>query len=1461
MRRIFKSYLKLFISSWLETLGTLLFLITFIIVILSMLPAPLQISLMANRTNKQTNQWDYSVHLDADNVSGTNVMDGNVNSFSSEFLQEVTKNFLKGKLVEKARTTPNQDELKKRYEENKNETVNDVYKLTSKSNDHKYISFKDPTEILNSKSKVKDQSGNNILFTDWFINAEMAIIEIINIIQSESPKLRQENDYYEKRDKYMSDVLIQAASIYSSWGHNSSLGGSINDDYFGIKKTYLNIISNVVGYNFTFDSSWSEENTQKYNAHNNFKKAFDGVLVKDIFKQEVLDYYYLDGHEINLAEETSNISMQRDIWNAIQTNVYEQLGFKYTRENTIYTIADIGNNKSQAVNFTEIFDESAEKDRVNNLVYNGKGWAADTGKLDSMNVFGNDKFFDSISSYDNKFKINGIDVRLQNTYVAYKLNGITSKKDSYNYSFFNSNPKFTGELYVGQETFKEIYDKFIYQRDSGNDNFNGKPFLKMSTTFYLAFGKSNSEEQLSFLRGNVSNSTPNIYSIDTSYIYSKDKSPQLKMITMVNLMTIIYIVIGTILLLLASVFMLYSQKEELNRTRKQLGVFKSNGYKTWELSLPSTLKVFLLMFIGLLVGYLCSFPLQMNAVDKQFGSIAVFSIARIYANPAFLFILFVCVPSIFTSIIFLILLHFLSERPLDLMSQSSVTSFVRHPWWYWLLLPVIFPFVLLHKLFTWLFNKTRWGFTFKFQAAFLSISKGKFTIVMILFSFATYLVSMEMKAMPVMNNMFNEATSFLKSSTDHESSIYGDDLGLPDKNGYQKIYESSFIGRQFVDLKGDSIEDFLKKQHLESNSKEKVMDDFVFNAHALVSRMFDERIKFLEKTKFLNEDLQNIAMKISSVFSIGSLVLPVEISTTNSFDKIEEKSNKLFTDIKNLLFNIPENLKDEIRKLLNNYILEIKAIAFDNVKNKESLLTSKLSESYEQIQKVKAIQGNDIFKMTWMLLSGWTGSMEASQLSDIKDIKKYIADITNTNIPQVYSSSYEDSNEDPIESIIKWIQEVIKDILEFLSVEENVEIVENSISNSNFVQYLLQPLLLTQDGIDPLITNNSVIFDSKKETLVRHENVRIEGHNYYSTLMSFDSSGKFGDLRNQYLFDGVWNWNDLGKKNNDGSINVIVSKPIQKLKNLKVGDKIELYDKRSSDPQKPVVGKVIGVQVRNIAVHMVFADYDRLIEARTPEESELRKHKFTFKIGKEEYTYDNVYAFNKVISSKKKISLPIDEIGINITDLMDKFSYMQDSYQFMTEAKKIKDINWFTSMIAGSSYLDKVLAGSHNKQFISSSSYFSSVPSTSDIMSSYAVIKSGAAAMISIITNMMIVNIVISLILLLILFTVLIKIIIYDAQGIIILMRSLGYKDIQINWIVMGKYLTSSIWSFVIMYTLSFFTWTVIAEFAWSKYAVILAIPIYWYLPFLIFLVMESVITIGFLFGVYRLKKLPLARL
>jgi len=53
---------------------------------------------------------------------------------------------------------------------------------------------------------------------------------------------------------------------------------------------------------------------------------------------------------------------------------------------------------------------------------------------------------------------------------------------------------------------------------------------------------------------------------------------------MIRIQVIIYITLGVTVLVLAFIFINFTLKKEMNETRRQLGIFKSFGYKVIELS-------------------------------------------------------------------------------------------------------------------------------------------------------------------------------------------------------------------------------------------------------------------------------------------------------------------------------------------------------------------------------------------------------------------------------------------------------------------------------------------------------------------------------------------------------------------------------------------------------------------------------------------------------------------------------------------------------------------------------------------------------------------------------------------------------------------------------------------------------------------------------------------------------------
>ncbi|QGS51473.1 hypothetical protein [Spiroplasma tabanidicola] len=55
MSKIFKKYRKLFIKTWVETIGTILFLVIFTMIVFGILATPLQLTLKASYLLKNTN--------------------------------------------------------------------------------------------------------------------------------------------------------------------------------------------------------------------------------------------------------------------------------------------------------------------------------------------------------------------------------------------------------------------------------------------------------------------------------------------------------------------------------------------------------------------------------------------------------------------------------------------------------------------------------------------------------------------------------------------------------------------------------------------------------------------------------------------------------------------------------------------------------------------------------------------------------------------------------------------------------------------------------------------------------------------------------------------------------------------------------------------------------------------------------------------------------------------------------------------------------------------------------------------------------------------------------------------------------------------------------------------------------------------------------------------------------------
>ncbi|AHF57887.1 FtsX-like permease family protein [Spiroplasma eriocheiris] len=215
----------------------------------------------------------------------------------------------------------------------------------------------------------------------------------------------------------------------------------------------------------------------------------------------------------------------------------------------------------------------------------------------------------------------------------------------------------------------------------------------------------------------------------------------------IQIQIIMYAVIGSVLLFLGFIFINYTMKKEMNKTRKQIGIFKSFGYTIHELSWVFALNFFLTMILGVSIGYLCSLSIQ-TYVNALYVNGLMIPFQMIYTSWPFMVILFVVIPILFALGSFLLTLLYIKKPILELTGGANsyrinyFSNFIKH-----------------------LFAKT--NFIFRVQLSFTLKSFGKWSAVIFIFLISSILFIIQFNVSDIFTSMITNMNINYQPGVDH----------------------------------------------------------------------------------------------------------------------------------------------------------------------------------------------------------------------------------------------------------------------------------------------------------------------------------------------------------------------------------------------------------------------------------------------------------------------------------------------------------------------------------------------------------------------------------------------------------------------------------------------------------------------------------------------------------------------
>ncbi|ASP27960.1 ABC transporter permease [Spiroplasma corruscae] len=1276
MKNILKSYFKLFIKLWVETIGVIAFLTIFTMLVVGMLATPLQLTMKTSSIENKTNLWNQQRQT--------------IPALTNDFINNYFINY-----------DVNTDKEIKLNNENYSITINtpeggfftkdsltriEEYAEYSKTHDAKY--FCEETSVGN-----ENQDCINEFVESSKIDLARSLID----------------SFYYYGDEHSLTIA-----------DGSDIEPLLVKDIFTNNGSWLNI------------NNWSTRSVEDFIIYNIIKNIDDDKMDYNSFMNVVYNEP-IQGTENQSYEFllTSSTSLEYD-YQTLNNLILEDINSRLPEINSEVVVSD-----SYAKNFNKkIGDEIEIKGKNFKIVGFGNKYSTLTPTYYSP-------FSTSIENY--------VQVYMKNSFF-YETN------DSYSFkNLFLTNNFETSN--ISGKMFRYYYENYVNFNDN-NINLNNL------LTNYIENGKPSLENEL---KGT------SIFSPGASPFKDISQHKNISELNNLFIMTYIYLAIGVILFVLGFCFVIFILKKEINNTRNQLGVFKALGYRTNQLTWIFALKNFVSMSISIIIGYLLSFPFQIDSAEKQFKSLVTFKFDYIYHDPIFIILLVVLIPLTFSLFAYFIIFRVLNASALDLIQKQTKRN--KKSYFILSLQVLFFPFLIFTLINYLILNYSKkynkW-FSFKLQNAFVSDNKGKFLLIVSLFGISAFLFTTQLKAIPVLKNMFESGYNIYNKDVNHYynfrkvNNVKYSDSGLM-RNNILPDYKISYS-----DIEEDK-EKYIKENILYSGK---------------ISLLADSISNFRNKV-LNNEDLKEYKAYLNILCNTTFLMYPLNFDDTSIDVEKWIKENLL-----PLLLTSDENeIKEKVDKIL---------ISSPN------LLTIKPIEG----DKNTGIYTNDIAKYVCVSLPDYNGDC-----NNVNEFRTYAKNINN-------KTSFNNFNEQA-------------------NTNEQFPVISTALRD------WISAFILSDSSINPFIAANKVLFDKQRELLTlnlkffveNNQDVDVTGANIILT----DTNNNYGNPKI------IFNWSSISDdayksllEDNKNYTNGLISYRLSRLLNLGVGDTFEINVGQTT--HKELI-KVSGIIDDNTLLEEIYVDYNVMMN----------------KVGKSIIS-------NRVVFSNLYSTMDASEGEIDLTNIrksIDTFKNKRDLFSYASTTKK----PWLASNL--DLYLNQI-----SKTSNSSNSIFDNLKKAAKYINdnyleapynqsffinpgviTLPILKELIDSILGEVQKSLLTYVIIDIFLLTILLIVLMNVIINDAINIITVMRSMGYTNKKINWMIMGKYIVYSFIGFLIGYGMSVVLWYLIQYIVWMKFKVAVIIPTLVWIPFVSAIVLGTILYIGWLAATIQIKKKPLTLL
>ncbi len=594
-------------------------------------------------------------------------------------------------------------------------------------------------DIINTNSSgykllnnLKDSKGNNLLNKNW---ANIVLKQSENDRNDNKGSLLEKFQYYLYKDaNYLYLTKPKQVKNNISYNINNFYSSSIKKIFnsnanwkefnWTLNSAILNNGANININNIGYDNSITIYNNTK---NNNSIKNVNIAPLNDF--RNNMNQVFLQTNKGHMPNNDNEILINEKYAKDNNLKIGSKIKIFDFNINDLNIRKKISNNKKSNLN------------KIINQEYTIVGYGMSRNASISRNPF----IFMSQNQFNNFEKniINGLNNKNVNFYsnLEWKINNEENPNldfnDDNNIKFFINNDDKTNILLNKNENYSNIIDNFLKNN-----------YIKNATEV--------SEFGIDYNNSNYYKST-----------------------TLTKEEIIINIIIAIFTLSLGFVFLNFIIKKDINAMKKQIGVFKSIGYKNKELSWIFSLRILLTFLITSLISFVASIPLQIYINKNSNLNTSILEIHSVNINIYFLLIMFLVIPILFTIMSFFTNLHTIKKPISDLLIGENKVKNI------WILKPI-------KKIFIKFPFFTRIQISFTIQELF------KWLLIVFIFTLSLTVLIVE-------KNSFNSLTDQVRKkvltngiytknvNSDWINEFYSNTINMENNNYLETLYNSDFL--------------------------------------------------------------------------------------------------------------------------------------------------------------------------------------------------------------------------------------------------------------------------------------------------------------------------------------------------------------------------------------------------------------------------------------------------------------------------------------------------------------------------------------------------------------------------------------------------------------------------------------------------------------------------------------------